>query len=141
MSRLSEYRALLKAARSRIGYWKSLSLIQYTVSLTRIMKSERVSGKALAKRLGISPQQVSKVLRGDENVTVETMARFADALDATVHIHVAKKGVAVCWDEIDIVRWGDIDSAELPTYAGMIDDSPIVIESITYPSTNLLTVN
>lgn len=97
---LTTYREFMKSVRSRVGYWKSYSLLQFTNSLTRIMRSDRVSGRKLAKRLVISDQQVSKVLRGNENVTIETMAKYALALDAVVHIHVAKRGVRVRWQEL-----------------------------------------
>ncbi len=99
MSKVAGYRKFLESVRSGVGYWKSYSLMQFTLSLTRLMKLEKVSGKALASRLGVSPAQISKVLRGNENVTIETMAKFADALGAVVHIHVAKKGVEVEWRE------------------------------------------
>lgn len=98
-NRLSDYRSFVRSLRSRIGYWKSYSLIQFTLSMTRMMKAEKVSGRKLAALLGVSPAQVSKVLSGGENVTIETMAKFADALGAAVHIHVAKKGLGVRWVE------------------------------------------
>ena len=100
MSKSNEYRGFLASVRSSIGYWKSYSLLQFTLSLARIMRLEKVSGKKLASRLGISAAQVSKVLRGNENVTMETMAKFADALGAVVYVHVAKKGVRVQWREV-----------------------------------------
>lgn len=122
MATHTEYRDFLKAARSRLGYWKSYSLLQFTVSLTRILRSDRVSGKKLAKRLGLSAQQVSKVLSGNENITVETMAKFAAAVDAVVHIHVAKKGVPVQWIELG-------DEVRLPTSTGAFDSSPLMLRS------------
>lgn len=100
MTKLSEYREFLQSVRSSVGYLKSYSLLQFTLSLTRLMKVEDVSGRKLAERLVVSAQQVSKVLRGNENVTIETMAKYADALGAVVHIHVAKRGVRVQWREV-----------------------------------------
>lgn len=100
MSKIHEYREFLRSVRSSLGYWKSYSLLQFTVSLTRIMRADKVSGKALASRLGVSAAQVSKVLSGQENVTIETMVKFADALDAVVHIHVTRRGVQVQWHEL-----------------------------------------
>jgi transcriptional regulator with XRE-family HTH domain len=99
MSKIDEYREFLRSVRSSLGYWKSYSLLQFTSSITSIMKLDGVSGRALASRLGVSAAQVSKVLRGNENVTIETMARFAHALDAVVYVHVAKRGVRVQWTE------------------------------------------
>ena len=99
MTNLDKYRELVSSVRSSLGYWKSFSILQFTTSFARIMQLEKVSGRKLATRLGLSAAQVSKVLRGNENVTVETMAKFAAALDAAVHIHVAKRGVSVRWVE------------------------------------------
>jgi transcriptional regulator with XRE-family HTH domain len=99
MSKVAEYKNFIGSIRSGLGYWKSYSLLQFTNSLVRLMKLENVQGKDLATRLGVSATQVSKVLSGQENVTVETMAKFADALDAIVHVHVAKRGMQVQWQE------------------------------------------
>ena len=99
VSKANEYRDFISSLRSGLGYWKSYSLAQFTLSMTRLMRSEKISGKKLAALLRMSPTQVSKVLRGSENVTIETMAKFADALDAVVYIHVAKRGVQVQWVE------------------------------------------
>ncbi|HSK79778.1 MAG TPA: helix-turn-helix transcriptional regulator [Thermoanaerobaculia bacterium] len=100
MSKAAEYQEFIESIRSGLGYWKSYSLLQFTSSLARLMKLDNLHGKGLASRLGVSTAQVSKVLSGQENVTIETMAKFADALDAVVHIHVAKKGVQVQWREL-----------------------------------------
>jgi transcriptional regulator with XRE-family HTH domain len=100
VSKATKYHDFLRSVRSGIGYWKSYSLLQFTLAVTRLMRSDKISGKKLAAELGISPAQVSKVLKGGENVTIETMVKFADALGAVVHIHVAKKGVAVQWHEL-----------------------------------------
>jgi transcriptional regulator with XRE-family HTH domain len=100
MSKIDDYRAFLKSVTSSLGYWKSYSLLQFTLSITRMMQSEKISGRKLAALLGMSPTQVSKVLSGKENVTIETMAKFAMALDAVVYIHVAKRDVQVQWSEL-----------------------------------------
>lgn len=100
MSKAAEYQQFIASIRSGLGYWKSFSLLQFSGSIARLMKRDKVQGKELASRLGVSAAQVSKVLSGQENVTIETMAKFADALDAVVHIHVAKKGVQVQWHEL-----------------------------------------
>lgn len=101
ISKTNGYRDFLKSIQSSVGYWKNYSLIRFTVSISKLMKSNKISDAKLAERLGLSAQQVSRVLRGNENVTIETMAKFAFALDAVVHIHVAKRGVPVRWVEED----------------------------------------
>jgi transcriptional regulator with XRE-family HTH domain len=61
--------------------------------------SPRVSGRKLAQLLGKTPPTVSKALSGGENLTIGTMTEMAEALDAAVYIHVAKKGTLVRWAE------------------------------------------
>jgi transcriptional regulator with XRE-family HTH domain len=99
MTKLNGYREFLQSVRSGVGYWKSYSLLQFTLSMTRLMKLDKISGRKLADKLDVSAQHVSNVLRGNENVTIETMAKYAQAVDAVVHIHVAKRGVKVDWVE------------------------------------------
>ncbi|HLX08146.1 MAG TPA: helix-turn-helix domain-containing protein [Thermoanaerobaculia bacterium] len=96
-----EFREFLERLRSEPSYWKHFTILQFTTAMARLMKIQqpRVSGKKLAELLGVSSPTVSKALSGGENLTVETMARMAAVLDAVVHIHIAKKGVAVQWVE------------------------------------------
>jgi ribosome-binding protein aMBF1 (putative translation factor) len=39
-----------------------------------------MSQKKLAKLMDVSPQQISKILKGSENLTLETIAKFSAAL-------------------------------------------------------------
>ncbi len=40
-----------------------------------------VNQKELARRMGCSPQYVSKILKGKENLSLETISKIEDALD------------------------------------------------------------
>lgn len=44
------------------------------------LQATGMSQKALAEKIGVSPQQVSKLLRGNENLTLETIAKLEAAL-------------------------------------------------------------
>lgn len=44
------------------------------------MESLGVNQKELAQRIGCSPQYVSKILRGKENLSLETICKIEDAL-------------------------------------------------------------
>jgi antitoxin component HigA of HigAB toxin-antitoxin module len=39
-----------------------------------------MSQKQLAELMGVSPQQISKILKGGENLTLETIAKFSEVL-------------------------------------------------------------
>lgn len=47
----------------------------------RSIRSQGISQKELALRVDVSPQLVNKWLKGSENLTLETMVKFEDALE------------------------------------------------------------
>lgn len=55
----------------------------------RMEQSSDLTRKALAKRLGRSKGFVSQILRGDRNMTLRTLAQFADALSCRVEVKLA----------------------------------------------------
>lgn len=104
MTKASEYRAFIKGVRESPEHWKRFALTQFAVEVRRLMNAENLKANKLAARLGKTPPVLSKQLRG-ENLTVETMAQIASALGAAVHIHLAKKGTLVDWQEHHAILW------------------------------------
>lgn len=49
------------------------------VLLLSYMKQEQLTQAALAERLGCTQQYVSKILKGTENLTIETLAKIEHA--------------------------------------------------------------
>lgn len=118
------FRELLDQLRLQPGYWKHFTILQFTTAMARLMnKPPRVSGRKLAGLLGVKPSGISRALSGGENLTIDTMTKMAGALDAAVHIHVAKKGV--------IVRWTENGTSEA---LGMAIESHLVEERQTEPT-------
>lgn len=48
------------------------------------MDSEKINQRQLAERMGCSQQYVSKVLRGRENLSLETLIKIQSALDIEI---------------------------------------------------------
>lgn len=44
------------------------------------LEAQGLSQKELAERMGVSPQQVSKIVKGQENLTLETISNLEIAL-------------------------------------------------------------
>ncbi len=44
------------------------------------LQANCISQKDLAEKIGVSPQQVNKILKGNENLTLETIAKIEAAL-------------------------------------------------------------
>jgi len=50
----------------------------------RILRERKMSQSALAELMGVSRQQVSKIVKGQENFTFETMYKLESALEVTL---------------------------------------------------------
>lgn len=50
------------------------------VQILGALKAQALSQKELADRLGITPQQISKIVKGHENLTLETICKLETAL-------------------------------------------------------------
>lgn len=54
------------------------------VRVLDVLKTQNLSQKDLAERMNISPQQISKIVKGQENLTLETISNLENALG--IHI-------------------------------------------------------
>ena len=50
------------------------------MAILKVMKQQKLSNRALAQKLGISPQSVGKQLSGNANFTFETLQKYGKAL-------------------------------------------------------------
>jgi len=50
------------------------------VRILGTLKAQGLSQKELAERVGVSPQQISKIVNGHENLTLETICKLEAAL-------------------------------------------------------------
>lgn len=48
------------------------------------MKYQNISRQELAKRMGCSPQYVSRLLKGEENLSLETICKLEEALNIVI---------------------------------------------------------
>ena len=67
----------------RLENWKWLN---YSSQIARrvyvaVKEREGMNQKVLAEKLGVTPQHISKILKGEENLTLETIAKLSEALD------------------------------------------------------------
>jgi predicted XRE-type DNA-binding protein len=81
--------------------WPSLALLEFTTGLARMMKAQAkpMNQAQLAKAVDVSAPYISSVMSGNENLTIEQMARLAAAVDCTIHVAVVKKDLRVRWVE------------------------------------------
>lgn len=85
------FKELLSEAKERDTYWAASIILDFTEGLHKLMEDNQVSRSDLARRLGVSPAYITKVLRGNVNFTVDSMVRLVRAVGGEVHVQVAPK--------------------------------------------------
>ncbi|MDR3669094.1 MAG: helix-turn-helix transcriptional regulator [Ignavibacteriaceae bacterium] len=51
------------------------------IKILRTIRAKNITQLQLAEMLNVSPQQISKIVKGQENLTLETIAKLEKALD------------------------------------------------------------
>lgn len=63
----------------------------FAMLIDRAVREKNWTRKQLADAVGVSPAWVTKVLRGDVNLTIDTMAKLCDAVGYSLKIAVSKR--------------------------------------------------
>jgi transcriptional regulator with XRE-family HTH domain len=79
---------MLEEARQSVDYWAEGSIVEFTEALWARMEEEKVSRAELARRLGTSKAYVTKVLGGNANFTLYSLAKLALAVGAKVRVSI-----------------------------------------------------
>ncbi len=79
---------LYEKAEQTEEFWVAGAILELTEEVVRRMEEQRVSRSELARRLGTSPAYVTRLLRGNANLTLATMVRLARALESELHCHL-----------------------------------------------------
>jgi DNA-binding phage protein len=95
------FRQFVRKAETSVDYWVDVPITDFIEDVWRLMEEQKVSRAELARRLGTSRAYVTKLLGGNANFTLQTMAKVAMALGSQVHVHVAGRDVLTRWiDEL-----------------------------------------
>lgn len=71
----------LDRAKSRLAYYEEGLFVETAARIIGAMENCGVTRSELARRLNVSPAYVTKVLRGHANLSLESLAKLAFALD------------------------------------------------------------
>ena len=88
---LDRYREFFDRAEASAEYWSAAAAHELIREIETRMARQGVSRAELARRLGSSKAYVTKVLGGNINFTLATMARLAGALNADLQIGLAER--------------------------------------------------
>ena len=73
------------------SYWSEKAKLDFAIELNGLLEKRKVSRADLARLLGKSPAYITKILRGENNFTIDTMTRIARALDGDLSLHITPK--------------------------------------------------
>ena len=76
-------------ARATHTYRAEGASLRFTEDLLARMKACGVTRSALAGMIGTSPAYITQILRGETNITLDTMVKIAHALDCEVSVQLS----------------------------------------------------
>lgn len=111
----SGFADLFREAESHSDFWEEETIISFTEDVCVAMERAEVSRAELARRLGTSQAYVTKILRGNANFTLRTMARIALALDSELRTYLAPRESRTHW--VDELAFGKANEYEVASEA------------------------
>lgn len=85
--------------------------LAFADELARLLEARGLKRTELAAKLGTNRGYITRVLNTDYNLTIETMVRIADALGASVALHLHSRDTHVDWSETPVGRARQTHSA------------------------------
>jgi DNA-binding transcriptional regulator YdaS (Cro superfamily) len=120
-------RASQEEAMKSDSYWVEAAKIAFAMSLERQRVVAKMAYGVIARKLGTSAAYISKVFRGDTNMTIETMVKLARATGGELRIEV--RPTSVNWSHIANVQPSHKPAAShtLATFTESANDENMVL--------------
>jgi transcriptional regulator with XRE-family HTH domain len=100
----SPLRRFLAEARKGDSYWVEKIKLHFALALDDRRKAAGMTCKAVAEKAGVSGPYMTKVLRGDENLTIETMVKLAHSTGGRLSIDIVDAAVEEArWSRTSLV--------------------------------------
>lgn len=96
----ADLQSMLTKARPTHAYKLETAKVEFTEGVATLMERHGITQSELAKRIGVSPPYITKILRGTTNFTLDTMVKIATALDAEYCSHLQPAGHRTQWFEV-----------------------------------------
>lgn len=87
------------------AYWVESVKLDFAMALEKQIRISGLSYANLAKKIGTSAAYISKVFRGDTNMTIETMVKLSRASGARLQIEIVNDSVAL--KDVATTSWGN----------------------------------
>lgn len=90
----------LEASKQSAAFYVEAAKIDFALELNRLLERRGMTKAALARAMGVSKPMVTKVLRGDANLTIETMVKAARAAGGQIHVKICDENADGRWFEL-----------------------------------------
>lgn len=80
--------------------------LEFAEELVKMLEARGLKRTELAEKLGTHRGYVTRVLNTDYNLTIETMARIALALDARIALHIHARDEMTQWMDLQLAGSG-----------------------------------
>lgn len=100
------------------------------VSIIEAMKASGLSQKELAEKMSVSPQYISKILKGSENLSLETISKFETVL-----------GIELCEIKTNVTAQSTIVNYKIiiaPNFSNTYKSADLVNPYMEYQTSNNL---
>ncbi len=97
MNTQASFQNMLDRSKKRDQFWVETAILEFTEEMAARMDQLKVTNSQLAERLNVNPAFVTKLLRGKNNFTIETMVKLSRALDAELRVHMQPAGTVSQW--------------------------------------------
>jgi transcriptional regulator with XRE-family HTH domain len=87
--------AFLEKAQENENYWVIKAKMDFSSELATRAAEQKLNGKSLAEKLGTSAAYISKMFRGDANLTIESMVKLARATNSHLEIKIVNQQAAL----------------------------------------------
>ncbi len=88
MNTQASFQNMLERSKKRDQFWVETAILEFTEEMAARINQLKVTNSQLAERLNVNPAFVTKLLRGKNNFTIETMVKLSRALDAELRVHM-----------------------------------------------------
>jgi len=110
------------------SYWSEKAKLDFAIELNSLIEKRGMSRADLARALGKTPAYITKILRGENNFTIETMTSISKVLDGKLTLHVTpKEEGSVNW--LRVLEGGKKkDPAKSSNWAKHVEGEPVAIQ-------------
>lgn len=94
---INALKKLKEKIHSSEAYWFESAKLEFVKILNQRVRRLDMKNKDLAQQIEASPAYISKVMRGDENLTIESMVKLVRATGGHLHFHITEVDERVAW--------------------------------------------